>query len=36
MKLEDTIISTGTFLDNLLEWSKSQLEGIIVKPAISI
>jgi signal transduction histidine kinase len=33
MKLEDTIISTGTFLDNLLEWSKSQLEGIVVKPA---
>lgn len=33
MKLEDTIISTGTFLDNLLEWSKSQLEGIVVKPS---
>jgi signal transduction histidine kinase len=32
MKLEDTIISTGTFLDNLLEWSKSQLEGMVVKP----
>jgi signal transduction histidine kinase len=32
MKLEDTIISTGTFLDNLLEWSKSQLDGIVVKP----
>lgn len=34
MKLEDTIISTGTFLDNLLEWSKSQLEGIVIKPVI--
>jgi signal transduction histidine kinase len=31
-KLEDTILSTGAFLDNLLEWSKSQLEGIVVKP----
>jgi signal transduction histidine kinase len=31
-KLEDTVLSTGTFLDNLLEWSKSQLDGIIVKP----
>ncbi|RKR81453.1 signal transduction histidine kinase [Mucilaginibacter gracilis] len=31
-KLEDTIITTGTFLDNLLEWSKSQMEGIIIKP----
>lgn len=29
-RLEDTILSTGAFLDNLLEWSKSQLEGIII------
>lgn len=29
-KLEDTILNTGTFLDNLLEWSKSQLEGIVI------
>jgi signal transduction histidine kinase len=32
VKLEDTILSTGTFLDNLLEWSKNQLEGIVIKP----
>ena len=32
IKLEDTILSTGTFLDNLLEWSKSQFEGIVVRP----
>jgi len=31
-RLEDTLISTGSFLDNLLEWSKNQLEGIVVKP----
>ena len=31
-KLEDTIYDTAVFLDNLLEWSKSQLEGMIVKP----
>ncbi len=31
-RLEDTILSTGTFLDNLLEWSKSQLDGIVIKP----
>ncbi|MBK0380349.1 tetratricopeptide repeat-containing sensor histidine kinase [Mucilaginibacter segetis] len=31
-KLEDTIISTGNFLDNLLEWSKNQLEGIKINP----
>jgi len=31
-KLEDTIYSTAAFLDNLLEWSKSQLDGIQVKP----
>lgn len=33
-KLEDTIYTTATFLDNLLEWSKSQLDGIIVKPNV--
>lgn len=33
-RLEDTIYTTATFLDNLLEWSKSQLEGIVVKPSI--
>ncbi|MGZ3756384.1 MAG: tetratricopeptide repeat protein [Mucilaginibacter sp.] len=32
IKLEDTILSTGTFLDNLLEWSKSQFEGMVIKP----
>jgi signal transduction histidine kinase len=32
IKLEDTILTTGTFLDNLLEWSKSQFEGIVIKP----
>lgn len=32
VNLEDTILSTGTFLDNLLEWSKSQLDGIVIKP----
>ncbi|WP_162926631.1 tetratricopeptide repeat-containing sensor histidine kinase [Pedobacter chitinilyticus] len=31
-RLEDTIYNTASFLDNLLEWSKSQLEGITVKP----
>jgi len=31
-KLEDTVYSTASFLDNLLEWSKSQLDGITVKP----
>lgn len=30
-RLEDTILTTGAFLDNLLEWSKSQLEGIVVR-----
>jgi len=30
--MEDSLLSTGTFLDNLLEWSKSQLEGIVVHP----
>lgn len=33
-KLEETIYSTSTFLDNLLEWSKSQLQGITVKPCL--
>jgi signal transduction histidine kinase len=31
MRLEDTIYQTASFLDNLLEWSKSQLEGMVVK-----
>lgn len=35
-KLEDTIYTTATFLDNLLEWSKSQLEGMTVKPAMVV
>ena len=30
--LEETIYSTGAFLDNLLEWSKSQLDGMVVRP----
>lgn len=29
-KLEETIFNTADFLDNLLEWSKSQLEGMMV------
>jgi len=33
-KLEDTVYTTVTFLDNLLEWSKSQLEGMVVKPSM--
>ena len=32
-RIEDTIYMTGAFLDNLLEWSKSQLDGIQVKPS---
>lgn len=32
-KIEETIYMTGAFLDNLLEWSKSQLDGIQVKPS---
>jgi len=32
-KLEDTIYTTSVFLDNLLEWSKSQLDGIVVNPS---
>lgn len=31
-KLEETIFNTAEFLDNLLEWSKSQLEGMVVYP----
>jgi len=31
-KMEDTILSTGTFLDNLLEWSKNQLDGMRINP----
>lgn len=31
-QLEETILSTSAFLDNLLEWSKSQLEGIVINP----
>lgn len=33
LKLEDTVYTTAVFLDNLLEWSKSQLDGMVVKPA---
>lgn len=32
IRLEDTIATTTSFLNNLLEWSKSQLEGVVVKP----
>ncbi len=32
LKLEDNIYTTASFLDNLLEWAKSQLEGIIIRP----
>ena len=32
VRLEDTILSTGAFLDNLLEWAKNQLEGIQINP----
>jgi two-component system sensor histidine kinase/response regulator len=32
IKLEDNIYHTASFLDNLLEWAKSQLEGITIKP----
>lgn len=31
-KLEENIFTTADFLDNLLEWSKSQLEGMTVNP----
>ncbi len=29
-KLEDTVYSSSIFLDNLLEWSKNQLDGFLV------
>ena len=29
-KFEETIYSTSAFLDNLLHWSKSQLDGIVI------
>ena len=32
-RLEDATYSTSSFLDNLLEWSRSQLDGIEVKPS---
>ncbi len=32
--LEETIYMTTVFLDNLLNWSKSQLEGMVVKPSV--
>jgi len=31
LKIEDTINTTATFLDNLLEWSKNQLDGLVVR-----
>ncbi len=31
-KLEGTIYNTATFLDNLLEWSRSQLAGMVLNP----
>lgn len=33
-KLGDTIFFTAEFLDNLLEWSKSQLDGIVINPEV--
>ncbi|MES2447952.1 MAG: tetratricopeptide repeat-containing sensor histidine kinase [Bacteroidota bacterium] len=33
LKLEETIYNTSGFLDNLLEWSKNQLDGIHIKPS---
>jgi signal transduction histidine kinase len=32
LKLEDNIVTTSAFLDNLLEWSKSQFEGVVINP----
>ena len=32
-RLEDATYSTSSFLDNLLEWSRSQLDGIVVSPS---
>lgn len=34
LKLEESIYTTGSFLDNLLEWSKSQLEGMKINPVV--
>lgn len=31
-EMEENIFNTADFLDNLLEWSKSQLEGMVVNP----
>jgi signal transduction histidine kinase len=31
-RLEETVYTTASFLDNLLEWSKSQLDGIVINP----
>ncbi len=33
-RLEDATLTTSTFLDNLLEWSRSQLDGVIIKPVL--
>ena len=33
-RLEDTTYTTASFLDNLLEWSKNQLGGIVVNPSL--
>lgn len=32
--LKENIYNTADFLDNLLEWSKSQLEGIVIHPEL--
>ncbi len=32
-RLEEATYSTSSFLDNLLEWSRSQLDGIVVSPS---
>ncbi|RYF25558.1 MAG: tetratricopeptide repeat protein [Flavobacteriales bacterium] len=32
-RLEDTTYATAAFLDNLLEWAKNQLDGIVVNPS---
>lgn len=32
-RLEETVYTTASFLDNLLEWSKSQLEGVVINPS---
>lgn len=31
-RLEETVYTTASFLDNLLEWSKNQLGGIVINP----